>query len=81
MNQLSLENEDFVFDVPIEVEESESLPNGKAAGHDGIMGKHLTFGGKNLTKQIQCYSCSGVYPCFFQDCQCRLVYKGKREIL
>lgn len=52
MNQLSLENEDFVFDVPIEVEEIEhaikSLPNSKAAGHDGVMGEHLKFDGKKL---------------------------------
>ena len=52
MTHDSLNNEDYVFDIEFEAEEVEKaiehLPNGKAAGPDGVSGKHLKFGGNIL---------------------------------
>ena len=48
----SLDNEDYLFDVPFVLEEVESvlkkLKLGKAAGHDGVQSEHLKFGGPTL---------------------------------
>ena len=48
----SLDNEDYLFDVPFVTEEVDSvlkkLKLGKAAGHDGIKAEHLKYGGPTL---------------------------------
>ena len=48
----SLDNEDYLFDVPFVAEEVDSvlkkLKLGKAAGHDGIKAEHLKYGGPTL---------------------------------
>ena len=48
----SLDNEDYLFDVPFVTEEVDSvlkkLKLGKATGHDGIKAEHLMYGGPTL---------------------------------
>ena len=48
----SLDNEDYLFDVPFVAEEVNSvlkkLKLGKAVGHDGIKAEHLKYGGPTL---------------------------------
>ena len=52
----SLDNEDYLFDVPFVAEEVDSvlkkLKLGGAAGHDGIRAEHLKYGGPTLQDRV-----------------------------
>ena len=85
MERHSLNNENFVFDIPYQVEEIEgaikSLHNDKAAGFDGVMSEHLKFVGENLNigivqivRAIISLKCN---PASFKKANITPVYKGK----
>ena len=54
--RFSLDNEDYLFDVPFTLKEVEDVLQkfklGKAAGHDGLQAEHLKYGGPVLRDWI-----------------------------
>ena len=85
MQASSLENEDFVLDTPIVVEELEGvikkLKRGKSSGPDGIIPEHILFGGQNLRLWLinifnAIINLESVPPCL-TDAIIVPIYKGK----
>ena len=85
MERHSFNNEDFMLDIPVQVEEIEgaikSLPNDKAASFDGVMSEHLKFGGESLNIWIvQIFNAIISLKCIpasFKKANITPVYKGK----
>ena len=57
LHSLSLNNEDYVLDVPITIEEIEGaiakLKRGKSSGPDGILPEHIIYGGSALRRWLK----------------------------
>ena len=77
MTHQSQNNNEYIFDVPFEVDEVENaikcLPTGKAAGPDGVTSEHFELGGKLLTTWItnifKCHSIFRVHSSITQNCK------------
>ena len=85
MQASSPENEDFVLNTPIVVEELEGaikkLKRGKSSGPDGIIPEHILFGGQNLRLWLinifnAIINLESVPPCL-TDAIIVPIYKGK----
>ena len=70
----SLDNEDYLFDVPFVAEEVDSvlkkLKLGKTTGHDVLKAEHLKYGGPTLgldPADLQCNRKNGKHTHITQD--------------
>ena len=85
MERHSFNNEDFMLDIPVQVEEIEgaikSLPSGKAASFDGVTSEHLKFGGESLNiwivQILNAIISLKCIPASFKKANITPVYKGK----